>query len=279
MDGVPVSVALAAGALAVLNPCAFPMLPALLSFYVGADERDLPRASTRAVQGVLVALAVTAGFLGLFALVGLPVAYGAGAIADAVPWAGIVLGVALTLLGFAAVLGRSVKLRIANPLGPRRERGVAAMIAYGAGYGVASLGCTLPVFLALVGASVGAGDTLVVFGAYGVGMTLMLSALAVGASLLRDGLARALRRLLPHMTRIAGALLVVAGAYLTYYWARVRFGETGTLASDPVVGLVTRFSAEIQAAAEANAAAVVAAVALLLAGAMSVGLLARRRVH
>src|SRR5438876_8125830 len=44
MNAVPASVALVAGGLAVINPCGFPLLPAFLSFYLGADEHELPRA-------------------------------------------------------------------------------------------------------------------------------------------------------------------------------------------------------------------------------------------
>src|SRR5205823_1067312 len=73
VNAVPVSVALVAGGLAVVNPCGFPLLPAFLSFYLGADEQTLPRAPTRILQGLLVGGLVAAGFLGLFALVGLPV--------------------------------------------------------------------------------------------------------------------------------------------------------------------------------------------------------------
>ena len=55
MGGVPISVALAAGALAVVNPCAFPLLPAFLSFYLGVEEERLPPATTRVVQGLMAA--------------------------------------------------------------------------------------------------------------------------------------------------------------------------------------------------------------------------------
>ena len=35
---VPISIALVAGGLAVVNPCGFPLLPAFLSYYLGAQE-------------------------------------------------------------------------------------------------------------------------------------------------------------------------------------------------------------------------------------------------
>lgn len=44
---MPFGIAIAAGAFAALNPCEFPLLPAYLSLYIGADEDALPAASTR----------------------------------------------------------------------------------------------------------------------------------------------------------------------------------------------------------------------------------------
>src|SRR3954462_8743242 len=92
ISSVPISIALVAGGLAVVNPCGFPLLPAFLSFYLGADERELPRAPTRILQGLLVGALVSIGFLGLFALVGLPVSFGVALVARAVPWAGLATG-------------------------------------------------------------------------------------------------------------------------------------------------------------------------------------------
>lgn len=53
-----------------------PLLPAFLSFYVGADEEYLPPAPARVAQGLLVGFLVSTGFLGVFAVVGLPISYG-----------------------------------------------------------------------------------------------------------------------------------------------------------------------------------------------------------
>jgi cytochrome c-type biogenesis protein len=228
---------------------------------VGVDEERLPRAPTRALQGVLVGLLVCAGFLAVFVAVGLPLSYGATAVAEALPWTGIAIGALLVVLGVALVAGRSLSVARFPHLRVRRERRIGAMLLFGVGYGLASLACTLPIFLALVGVAVGA-SKLVVFAAYGAGMALVLMALSVAAALMRDGLARALKRLLPHMEQIAGALLAVAGIYLVYYWARVRFGEASTLADDPIVEPVTRFSAEVQAYADERGLWLVAALAV-----------------
>jgi cytochrome c-type biogenesis protein len=71
MSEVSFAIAFIGGGLATLNPCGFPMLPAFLSFYAGADETRLPPAQSRVAQGLLAGLLVTAGFLGVFAVIGL----------------------------------------------------------------------------------------------------------------------------------------------------------------------------------------------------------------
>jgi hypothetical protein len=148
------------------------------------------------------------------------------------------------------------------------------MLLFGAGYGAASLGCTLPLFLIFLGSSLSSrdvADTLLVFAAFGVGMAVVLTALAVSAALLREGVATRLGALLPYAARISGALLVVCGLYLAYYWARVQFGPSSTLADDPLVGPVTKFTAELQSYAAGNGRAVlIVAAAIVTIGAIAV---------
>lgn len=254
MNG-PIVLAIVAGGLATINPCGFAMLPAFLGLYAGAREEQLPSGPTRLAQGVATGLMVAAGFLAVFAAVALPIIYGATQIVRAVPWAGIVLGVAMILFGIATAVGFRLRFSIVNPVQPGEERQPKAMFLFGIGYGIASLGCTLPVFLAVVGASLatgGAAQSLQVLVAYGFGMTVVLVVLAVGAAMLREGIARGMRRMLPYMDKISGTLLILAGTYLTYYWSRVKFGSAATLNDDPIVGFVGRFTASIERFADGS---------------------------
>jgi len=277
MNAVPVSLALVAGGLAVVNPCGFPLLPAFLSFYLGADEEQLPRASTRILQGLLVGALVAAGFLGVFALVSLPVSFGVGLIARAVPWAGLATGALLALAGLAVLGGRHLSLPVRVHVAVRRERRLGAMLAFGIGYGAASLGCTLPLFLTLVAASAGAGK-LSVFATYAVGTSIVLMALSVLIALAREGVARAVRPALPYMNQIAGLLLVLAGGYLAYYWARIRFGDTATVADDPIVSFGVRFSGQVRTFADGRGSTVVAAAGFVVLIAVVSALFHRRRI-
>ena len=281
--GIPLTIAVVAGGLSTLNPCGFPLLPAFLSFYVGADERRLPRAADRVLQGIVVGLSVTVGYLGVFALVSLPITYGAKVVADALPWLGAAIGVGLAAIGLLVLTGRAVSLPSRLRVPVARERGLGTMVAFGAAYGTASLGCALPLFLTLVGTSLsteGRGGAAAVFLAFAAGIALMLTAVSLAAALARQGLAARLRRLLPYVTRATGVLLVLAGAYLTYYWLRLELGPAATLADDPIVGFGTRFTARLQslASGEGELILVGAAVAVLLAIAWSAATVRRRRL-
>ena len=249
------AIALIAGGLSTVNPCGFALLPAFLTFYVGADDEQLPNASSRSVQGLKVGTVVAGGFITVFAVIGLPLALGASVLTRSIPWFGISVGIVLIALGVAMFAGKKVSVSFANPVRVERDRRLKTMFTFGIGYGIASLGCTLPVFLAVIGASSsssGVAGSLTVFAGYGAGMALVMVVLSLAASMVRAGIANHIKRSIPYMSRVAGLLILVTGAYLTYYWVRVRFGAIATLADDPLVGLVERFSASVQRIAASN---------------------------
>ncbi len=237
----------------------------------------LPRTPSRVLQGVVVGALVTVGFLGFFALVGLPISYGVGAIARAVPWAGLVTGAGLALAGLLTLVGVHPRLRLRPTLQPRRERRLTAMLLFGVGYGAASLGCTLPLFLTLVGASLSDGGKLTTFLAYGTGMAVVLMALSVLVALAREGATHVVRPLLPYMSPIAGLLLLASGGYLSYYWARLHFGDSATVANDPIVQFGVRFSGQVRSFAEGRGSLIIAVGGAIVVLALLASLWQRRR--
>jgi cytochrome c-type biogenesis protein len=227
------------------------------------------------VQGLVVGGLVALGFLGLFAVVGLPVSLGVGTLARAIPWGGIATGTVLACAGLVVLSGRRLPVPVNLRVPVVRERRAAAMVLFGVGYGAASLGCTLPLFLTIVGASIG-GTTITAFVAYGIGMTVVLMAIAVLVALAREGTARALRPLLPYLARVSGVLLTLAGGYLIYYWVRLRFGDTATVADDPIVSFGVKFSGQIRNAADGRGSVVLVAAAAIVVLAVATSVRQRR---
>ena len=212
------SFAFVAGTVATVNPCGFALLPAYLARRVGTE--DGARRNGDAVgRALLVGGVTTAGFMLVFGTIGTAISLGARELIHALPWAGLTIGVLLVLAGLAVVTGRHLRLPL--PGVSARRGGLAGDVLFGIGYGTASLSCTLPIFLAATGTAVtgSLGMTVLSFVAYAAGMGAILTALAVAAALSRQGLALGLRRVVPYVNRVAGVLLVLAGAYVVYYWA------------------------------------------------------------
>jgi cytochrome c-type biogenesis protein len=105
-------------------------------------------------------------------------------------------------------------------------------------------------------------------------MAVVLMALSVLVALAREGAARAVRPLLPHMNRIAGLLLLASGAYLFYYWARLRFA---TVADDPIVSFGVRFSGQARNFADGNGSLILVVAGAIVALALLASLWQRRR--
>ena len=150
IDGATLALALGAGVVAALNPCGFVLLPAYLSLLVIDEQPSRPVAVTRALRATA---AMTAGFAAVFALFGLAVAPVASSVQQYLPAFTIVLGIALALAGAWVLAGRSITVprfgrrgTAARPL----TASIASMAGFGASYAIASLGCTIAPFLAVV---------------------------------------------------------------------------------------------------------------------------------
>jgi cytochrome c-type biogenesis protein len=217
------ALAFTTGMLATVNPCGFAMLPAYLSFFLGLEgERGSTTASVS--RALVVSVAVSAGFMAVFVPLGFLLRAGVDWF---MPWARYVsigIGAALIVLGIAML--RGYRLPWTTPKLERggRDRTVRSMAVFGVSYAIASLGCTIPTFLsnAVLGVTRdGFVSGALVIATYGLGMGLVLTALTVTLAAARGGLLRVLRGVLRYVDRIAAVVLILAGAYLIYYWAYV----------------------------------------------------------
>ncbi len=243
----PFALAFAAGLVASVNPCGFAMLPAYLSFLIGTGGSDehRPAAVARALR---VGLTVSAGFLVVFGAAGLALSAGARWLTTAIPWAALVVGLVLAVVGVVMLAGRSVPLRLPAPTRATSGAGVGATAAFGVSYAIASLSCTLPVFLVVIGGAGTQGSLaagVATFGVYAAGMALPLLGVAVALALGKDAFVRRLRGLARYTTRVAGGLLVLAGGYIVFYWATVLVPQADGRAGGTLVTGVETLSSRL----------------------------------
>ena len=222
--------ALAAGMASAVNPCGFAMLPAYLGMYLG-DESGQQIAINPVkhfVRALAVGLTVTAGFVVLFGLVGIIIAAGAGFIGYLLQWLGLVIGIGLAIVGAWMVGGgklyTSVAARAASHMGNPAQVGMKGYFIFGISYGTASLSCTLPIFLAVVGISVAGRSISSVFGdflLFALGMGIVIIALTLGMAFFKTAMVVALRKVLPYIHPVGSWLMVIAGTYIVFYWLTV----------------------------------------------------------
>jgi cytochrome c-type biogenesis protein len=213
--------AFVAGALATVNPCGFVMLPALVAVQLRqtAGSEEVGRAALVA-RGIGFGLRATMGFLVVFGVLGLAVGLGARSIVRLFPFGGAFVGVVLLAIGLYSLLGRR-PLPIPGLGRGRFGRPASGGVAFGAAYAVASLSCTLPIFLAVVGGTLlaeGIGAALLPFIGYAAGMGGVLLAVTLATALSAGAVVRVLRRTMPFVEQAGSVLLVGIGVYLVAYW-------------------------------------------------------------
>jgi len=222
---LPLGYAVLAGMVASVNPCGFVLLPTYLGLYLGGDRAGSgPR--RLAGRATTISVTMTASFVLLFGAAGILAGLAASALASSLPWIGTAVGAGLILAGGLIASGREVgsALRLRTPRRLRNAAlagGIGGYAAFGAAYALASLGCTLPVFLSVVGTSFqlhGLAAAVGQFMLFGLGMGIVLAILTAATAFLGQGLAKRLRSVARHARWTTAILIWLAGAYVLYYW-------------------------------------------------------------
>ncbi len=221
---VPLGLPFAAGMVSTVNPCGFAMLPAYLGLYVGSNDPQagIPKKVSRAL---LVGLVVTSGFVLLFGLTGTIVSAGARTIINFIPWVGLGIGVLLVATGSWLLGGGKLYTAFASQtasrIGTPGQVSVKEFFLFGLSYGIASLSCTLPIFLSVIGVSLV--DTSIAtsigrFVLYALGMGLVIILMTVSMAIFKEIIVRFLRKAQPFVQPVSAVFMMIAGCYIVYYW-------------------------------------------------------------
>ena len=228
----PLGFALAAGAVSAVNPCGFAMLPAYIGLYLGSGgaEKETQASPLRKLgKALVVGGAVTAGLVLLFGLAGLVIGFGARSfVKEILPWVGLAIGIGLTFVG-AWMLGggklySNLATRASTHIGDPASLSVKGYFLFGISYGTASLSCTLPIFLTIVGTSFAASSIATSLGQYllySLGMGLVIMSLTLGIALFEGAMVGALRKAQPYVQPIGTWMMIVAGSYIVFYWLTI----------------------------------------------------------
>jgi cytochrome c-type biogenesis protein len=212
MEFANLGLAYSAGLLAVLAPCAIPMLPSFVAYYMNAEERENKLASALGF-GVTTVL----GFLTVFMVIGVLPSFAINTVSSKIVLVSPFIGVILVILGlghmFSDIFYRIPVLQVASPEGT----GYKSFFVYGVGYGAASMACSFPIFILLVLQSSTAGGLtaiLVMFLVYGLGAATVLIPLSLALTYSKELIYKKLMQVMPHMKKLNAGILIVAGLYM-----------------------------------------------------------------
>jgi cytochrome c-type biogenesis protein len=234
----PLALALASGMVAAVNPCGFAMLPAYVTFFLGAEGDRVPSRGESVARAIPVALAVSLGFVVVFGVVGIALRPLSSTIQEYAPWATIVIGSGVVLLGLVLLTGRELSARLPKLNRGGRTGSLPSMFLFGVSYAIASLTCTIGIFIANIVNAFTRTDFVsgvAVLVTYALGMGLVITALTVAIALARDSVVRVLRSGMRHANRAAAVLMVAMGAYVAWYGVfSLRVRNDPTTAAGPV---------------------------------------------
>ncbi|WP_062518280.1 cytochrome c biogenesis CcdA family protein [Demequina gelatinilytica] len=292
MEASDAAYALLLGAVAGFNPCGFALLPAYLTVLItgsaGAHDAAVPRAiALRRALGF--ATAMTLGFVAVFTGFGLLFAgVSLGLQATVLPsmsWVTLVLGALVIVLG--AVMTRHGELR-GPGLGALARAGRApgrtlwSQAGYGATFALASLSCTIGLFLVVVTQALDASGpvaTVTPFLAYGVGMGASVVLVSLTAAVAGTGLATAVRRRTPALMRAGGVLMVLAGIYVVVFALAEILPRHGVHTLDGVLLATSRWQSAVTLAIRDWGTPVLIALVAVAAVAAAAVLVAARRAE
>lgn len=240
--------AFAAGTVAAFNPCGFAMLPAYLTLVIQREGGGQLAAVGRALAATA---AMALGFLAVFGTFGLLTVSLASTVQRYLPYVTLTVGLVLAALGIWLLIGRDLPgVRPLQQLTQRHSTSwaptarVGSMFGYGVGYAIASLSCTIGPFLAVTGSALRSGsalDGVLAYAAYAAGIALVVAVLAVAVALASAAAIDRMRRVLPYVNRISGAVLLLVGLYVAYFgWYELRLFSGAGSADDPVIAAAGR---------------------------------------
>jgi cytochrome c-type biogenesis protein len=272
------AVSFTTGLLAAVNPCGFVLLPTYLLYFLGMENLR-PGGSERASirRALLVSLAVSAGFLLVFAVIGAVTKWSTDWFVVKAPWISLFIGIGLVALGIAMLFGFRLPFTTPKLDIGQRDRTIRSMFVFGVAYAVASIGCTIPTFMSNVLGAVsaeGIGPGLLAFFWYSLGMALIVTGLTVTLALANVAMLRVLRRSLSVFEYIAGIFVLLTGLYLTWYWYH---GITEAVPDDRLINQATSWQESLGTFIQRNQTTVVTLAVLVIGAAVVLAYALHRR--
>tara|TARA_B100001105_G_C22397704_1_gene447602 strand:- start:2793 stop:3650 length:858 start_codon:yes stop_codon:yes gene_type:complete len=215
-----------AGVLAAFNPCGIVMLPAYLGLYINRKSGEIsvpPHKKITNSIGVIVFVGL--GFISLFSVVAVLVTLSSELVRESIPIICIALSILILYFGIAEFQNKStfstVITQLSAKIGNPNSANPMAFILFGISYGLASVGCALPIFISMITRTLDSQNilsTFVNFLLYSFGMIFVITVLTIMTLISTDYIKKLNRFFRQWSQIIFGTFLSIAGVFMLAYW-------------------------------------------------------------
>lgn len=212
---------LSSGMVVAFNPCGVALLPAYLAMLL-TEHTESERHSW--LGGVAAGAAMTGGFVVLFGIAGLIVDILGRALFIMAPITSMMMAIFFLMMAIALWRGRSFGIPLGRLGGawPRWIKKDArwAFFIYGLSYGLVSMTCSLPVFLAVaaIGFHQSLSTGLIRYAVFALGMGFIVTGLSVVTVSARTVAERLVQSIVPGIPKISAVVMLLGSVYLVWYW-------------------------------------------------------------
>ena len=201
------SLAFSAGLISFVNPCGIALLPVYITYYFKNENLEKSSLLKRFIFSLLFGLMVSLGFAAVFSIIGVTVSYVGRSLLRYVGWFDLFIGILLVVIGFVYLFNLNDKINLSKltNLGEKLKSNklnnkYISFFVYGMGFAIASLGCTLPIFLLVVTSAIKASgffNGVIIFLTYAAGMSFFMILFSIGVALSKTIIEKTLRKWLP----------------------------------------------------------------------------------
>ena len=252
--------AITTGFIVFFSPCAFPLLPGYMTYYLANKKRSVgASAEAKAREALPAGLAAGAGLMSILLVLGLLLVLVISLIGGILPVLEFIIGAMLVILGitmiwdislepvlmpfrqvWAAFLGifpKSTKGRLSGPMErtmqrfvdpefsfeKSKEEGLTGLFLYGVGYGTAASGCVAPIVAGLLAASLALNlfGGIIVFILFAASAGVLMVTVTLMVAAAEDTIINKLKASTERIRMFGGVVMVIIGIYLITYFIRV----------------------------------------------------------
>ena len=251
--------AITTGFIVFFSPCAFPLLPGYMTYYLANKKRsEGSTAEAKAREALPAGLAAGAGLMSILLVIGALLILVISLIGGILPVLEFIIGALLVILGIAMIrdisleplimpfrklwmgfvglfpaskgrLSRPVERAMQRFVDPEltfeksKEEGLTGLFLYGVGYGTAASGCVAPIVAGLLATSLALNlvGGIIVFILFSASAAVLMVTVTLMVAAAEDTIVNKLKASTEKIRMFGGVVMVIIGIYLITYFIRV----------------------------------------------------------